>query len=118
MPDPLVYLRATVAAVLASALVALAARKLLRFEGIKSAHLDEVLALGVGFIVGCALLPWQPAWPPLSGLDRLVTIVLPLTLGVELVTGFPRLSRRLAWALRICLAAATPQILLHNSVYL
>jgi hypothetical protein len=57
-------------------------------------------------------------WPPASGLDRLLTIVVPTALGVELIAGFPRAPSWAGWLLRLSLAAATPRILLHGSVYL
>ncbi len=60
----------------------------------------------------------QLAWPPVSGLDRLLTIVIPLTLSIELIAGFRSTPRWLAWLLRIGLALTIPRILLHGSVYL
>lgn len=43
---------------------------------------------------------------------------IPAVLGVELIAGFNRVPRVVAWVLRISLSLATPRILLHGSVYL
>lgn len=77
-----------------------------------------VLAIGFGLAVGYYTMSLRVVWPPASGLDRLLTIVVPIALFVELIAGFPRVASWVGWLLRLSLAAATPRILLHGSVYL
>ena len=45
-------------------------------------------------------------------------MVIPAVVGIEFVAGFQRVPNLAAWFLRICLAAAIPRILLHDSIYL
>jgi hypothetical protein len=53
-----------------------------------------------------------------NGLDRFLTIVLPVAMGVELIAGFRCVPCWVAWMLRASEAATIPRILLHGSVYL
>ena len=76
-----------------------------------------VLALGVGIYAGCGAMGQRPRWPAPEDRDRLLVILLPLTLATELAAvaaGRPWL----AWLFRLGLAAAAAPILLYNSVYL
>ncbi len=138
MPDPLLYLKSMGAAAIVSALIVLAmamtgqiVAALAKSVGIRGmTHaLGErgyttwlnsacVLAMGLGLAVGCDLLAMRWAWSPAKGLDRLLMIVVPMALGVELIAGIQRLPRWVTWFLRASLAAAIPRILLHGSVYL
>src|SRR5436190_20214549 len=116
MPEPSLYLQGMGAAALVSALCALAgARRPASSQRLNSAC---VLGLGLGLVVGCYVLSWRWAWPPVHGLDRFLTIVFPTALGIELIASFPSLPRWAAWFLRMCLAMSAPRILLHGSVYL
>lgn len=76
------------------------------------------LGIGLGFVAGCHTLSFRLSWPPVNGLDRLIVIVLPVALGIELIAGFRCIPLWLGWLLRLSLAVLTPRILLHGSVYL
>lgn len=77
-----------------------------------------VLALGAGFYAGCGVLGQWPRWPAPEDRDRFLTILLPLTLSVEIAAAFVVRPRWPVWLLRFGLAAAAAPILLYNSVYL
>ena len=117
MPEPLLYLKAMGAAAIVSAVFVLA---MVVRRPASSARLNSacVLGIGLGLVVGYGVLPLRLAWPPVSGLDRLLTIVVPAALGIELIAGFQRVPQRVSWFLRLSLATTIPRILLHGSVYL
>ena len=118
MPDPLLYLAAMGAAASVGAAVVVALGWLRRPAGADQIQAAAVVALAGGLAAGYYVLHFRVAWPPVNGLDRLLTIVLPLVLALELVASIPRVPRWLAWVLRMALAVATGRILLHGSVYL
>ena len=133
MPEPILYLKAMGAAAVASAVIMLAVfaptvlkptidrlRLPVGPALLNSAWLNVacLLATVCGVAVGCVVMSLRVAWPPASGLDRFLTIVVPAVLGVELIAGFERVPRSAAWLLRMGLAAAVPRVLLHGSVYL
>jgi hypothetical protein len=76
-----------------------------------------VFGLGAGIYAGCAVVGHWPRWPALEDRDRFLTVLLPLTLVIELAAESVSL-RAIAWLLRCCLAGVIAPILLHNSVYL
>ena len=51
-------------------------------------------------------------------MDRLLVIVIPAALIVELLSAFPKLPRWLVWALRLAIAGGFARVLLHGSIYL
>lgn len=118
MPDPLLYVKATATAAIVSVVLILTMAKSRHSPG--DTWLNSACALGISFglFAGYDVLSWRLAWPPSNGLDRLLTIVLPAALSIELVAGFQSIPRWLAWFFRISLAASTSRILLHDSVYL
>ena len=134
MPDPFLQLKAIAAAAGASALLVLAlgrgsrirknsgaprgASRAGRPAGAARLNSASVLAIGLGLSLGCQVLQLPLSWPPANGLDRFLTIVLPAVIAIELIAGFQRVPRWLAWILRMSLAAAIGRILLHGSVYL
>ncbi|MEO2015250.1 MAG: hypothetical protein ABGZ53_12845 [Fuerstiella sp.] len=118
MPDPLLYVQAMVSAASVSALCMLAmvaTRRTARDAWLNSAC---VSGIGFGLAVGYYVLSLHLAWPPANALDRFLTIVIPVALGIELLAGFPCVPSWGAWFLRIGLTATMPRILLHGSVYL
>ncbi len=117
MPEPLLYVKAMGAAAIASAIIVLA---MVGMRHARRAWLNAacVAGIGLGLAVGYHVLSLQVAWPPLNGLDRFLTIVIPAALVIELIAGLPRLPRSVGWLLRMSLAATIPRILLHGSVYL
>lgn len=118
MPDPLVYLLALAAACGSSALVVLALCYPRRPASDARATAAGVIGFGVGLALGFYLLRLWPAWPPTTGLARLLIVVLPAAVGVELLAGIARVPTWLAWLLRSALALSTGRVLLHGSIYL
>ena len=118
MPDPLLYLKAMGAAAIVSAMFVLAMVGVRRRASKTWLNSACVLGIGLGLAAGYYVLALRLSWPPVNGLDRFLTIVVPAILGVELVAGFQCVPRGGAWFLRMGLAATIPRILLHGSVYL
>ncbi len=124
MPDPVLHLKAVCAAAGAGALVELALgwrRRICwgrRPASPKWVNTACVLAIGLGLARGWGVLQLPLVWPPASGLGRLITIVMPAAIVIELIAGLRRVPRWLAWSLRMVLAAAIGRILMHGSVYL
>lgn len=118
MPDPLLYLKSMTLAAIISAIVVLVMATVKRPAGTTRLNVACVLALAGGIAVGQFVLTTRVLWPPLNGLDRFLTIVIPAVLGIELFTSFASTAPRVAWFLRLSLATAIPRILLHGSVYL
>ena len=133
MPDPLLYLQAMGSAAICSAIVVLAVVRLrqsasseLQTSELPACGLPTsgwlnsacVLAIGLGLALGYDVLSLRLAWPPVNGLDRFLTIIIPAALGIELIAGIQSVPRPVAWLLRLSLVAAMPRVLLHGSVYL
>lgn len=118
MPDPVLSLQAMTAAALASALCVLAL--VWRRQAASPARVNVacILALTAGLLLGYRVLQLRLPWPPVNGLHRLLLIILPGAITIELLAGSARLPQWLSGLLRICLAAVTGRILLHGSVYL
>jgi uncharacterized membrane protein len=57
-------------------------------------------------------------WPPKEALDRLMLILMPVALALELVAAFAGRFHWLAWLGRLAIAATAARILLHRIVYL
>jgi hypothetical protein len=118
MPDPLLYFQAMIAAAATSGLIVLAASRVRRPAGDGRIQVASILGFAAGVASSSWLLSLAPAWPPASGLDRLLAIVLPAAVVIELAASHKRVSPWGAWTLRIGLAAASGRVLLHGSVYL
>jgi len=118
MPDPVLIVTAMGVAVAVSAVVLLicgwhwpAARPSWRDAG-------WALGVGAGVFLGCWVLGIRPHWPPREDQDRLLALVLPAVVVVELLAAFPRVPRWLIWPLRSAIAAGGAGVLLHGSSYL
>jgi hypothetical protein len=118
MPEPLLYLQAMGAAAVVSALLVLTLCGLQRPVTAARPNVAYVLAMGLGLAAGNFVLSLRWPWPPMNGLDRFLTIVVPAVLGIEFVAEFQAVPRWGAWFLRMSLAATAPRILLHGSTYL
>ncbi len=103
---------------IASLLFVLLTTAVARPVGAARLNITSILAIGFGLVVGYGVLRLRLAWPPANGLDRLLLIIVPLALGIELIAGLPQVPRSVAWLMRVCQAAVAPRILLHGSVYL
>lgn len=85
MPDPISYLKASIAAVVASAMIVLVFRLIMRKSMHSVAAVSCVLAVGVGIVTGCRVLQFSWTWPPANALNRFLLIVLPATVILELL---------------------------------
>ncbi|PAY17049.1 hypothetical protein CKO51_23755 [Rhodopirellula sp. SM50] len=117
MPDPLLYVQAIAAAAVAAAAIVLVLLGLRRSPTAAWLNAACGIAVAAGSMVGLRVEDLQVAFPPASGLDRLLTVVLPAALLIEWIAASPALATRFAWGLRIGLILLTPRILLHGSVY-
>lgn len=118
MPDPLLYGETLAAAALAGLLFGLAVRRrAVRWPADCSAVADA-LGTALAIAVGFAVLGVRPRLPPQNGLDRLLSVVLPAALVVEVAGTFPRVPQIVATVLRMTCAASAGWILLYGSVYL
>jgi hypothetical protein len=118
MPDPVACLLAVLAAAGTSAAVMLVLGWPGRSASPARINAARVAGIGAGMAAGYAVLKLEPEWPPASGLDRFLIIVLPAVIGIELLATIPRLPRGIAMLLRASLAISAARILLHGSVYL
>lgn len=122
MPEPLLYLKAMAAAAVVSGVILLTAARLARLAQLSRlagwGNSLSVLAMTAGLAAGYYVLSLPIGWPPANGLARLLVIILPLVLLIELLAGVSWLPRWGLWTLRGALALAIPRILLHGSVYL
>jgi hypothetical protein len=118
VPDPVVILKALgMAAASAAAILGVFGwRGRTRQSAWINAGWD--LSVAVGLYLGCWFLGIWPHWPPREDLDRLLVVVIPVTLGVELLSAFPKLPRWLIWASRLVIVAGGARILLHGSGYI
>lgn len=114
MPEGVGVLKALAAA----ALVAAAAQLLFGFrrgQNLVWRGAGSVLAVGLGMLAGCACLGVRPHWPPREDQDRLLLILLPAVMTVEMAAaGMGRWVR----VPRLAIAATAAWILLFGSVYL
>ena len=74
-----------------------------------------VLGVGVGFILGCWVLGIWPHWPLRQDQDRLLGLVFPAVMVVELLAGFPKVPRWLIWPLRLVVVVGGAPVLLYGS---
>ena len=104
MPDPLLYLKAMGTAAIVSASIVLAMVGARRHASTTWLNFACVIGMGLGLAAGYEVASLRLAWPPVNGLDRLLTITVPMVLGIELIAGFQNIPRRVAWLLRMGLA--------------
>ncbi len=118
MPDPVLYLQAMIASAVVSATGMLAIGWARRPANPARVKVAAIIGIALGLWSGYRVLHLRLSWPPVNGLDRLLTVVLPMVMGIELAASNRRVSSGLAWPLRLSLAAVMGRILLHGSVYL
>lgn len=117
MPDGVLFLKAMGAAAGASALFVLALGWMRRPVSATRLNLACVVAVRLGFVLGCFVLEIRTKWPPANGLDRFLAIIVPAAVAIGLLAGLPSVPRWLVWGLRLGLAAAAGRILLYGSIY-
>ena len=118
MPDPILYTYAMIAAAIVSALCVLTIGWARRPVAPGTMHGVALVGLGLGLLAGYRVLQLRVSWPPVNGLGRLLTIVLPTVFLIESLLAACRLPPLIRWSLRLPLALAVPRILLHDSIYL
>jgi hypothetical protein len=77
-----------------------------------------VIGIALGFYLGCGILGLWPHWPPLEDRDRLLLILLPVVIIIEVFGAFVTRLSAVVWLTRLALALSTARVLLHSSVYL
>jgi hypothetical protein len=119
MTDPIVLIDATAAAALLAAVAVLLPRLLGRPQPHPSVvAVAAALGVGAAYALGAWVLGLRPNLNVAEDKDRLLALVLPAVLAVELVAAVPRFPWWLAWPLRMAVAAAAAPALLHGSTYI
>ena len=118
MPDPIVMGTAVVVAALVSGTVVLIVGWPWRAPRASRLQAGWVIGQCMGWVAGCWVLGVRPHWPVREDLDRLLVVVLPIVLVVELVAICIRRSPWLIWPLRVLVAGIAARVLLHGSIYL
>src|SRR5271155_72634 len=115
MPDPLVMSSAMgVAFVTAGILLGLITIRR-RQAGTTSFDAGWILAIALGFVVGCWMLGVRPHWPPRDDQDRFLGIVFPAVVVIELLATFRGVPRWLVWPLRLAIVVSSARVLLHGT---
>jgi hypothetical protein len=118
MPDPILILEVSAAAALTAAAVLLLFAWPWRNPHAVRASVGSVLGVALGFGVGGWWFGLRPHWPPREDQDRLLLLLFPALIIVELLAAFAGRYRWLAWPLRLILAGSAARILLDNTSYL
>jgi hypothetical protein len=118
MPDPIHILQALSLSMIAAAVVLLLASWPWRAPHRVRARCGGVLAVGVGVYASCWWLGISPNWPPREDQDRLLFILLPAVIVVEVINAVIERPAWLPWLLRLFVAAGAAPCLLYGSSYL
>lgn len=118
MPDPIVILIAMSVSMAVSAACLLGVGWRNRPVWTPWCEATWVAGIGAGFFVGCWLLEIRPHWPPREDLERLLIVVLPAIVTVELLAILPWRPRWLTWTLRLALCVIGGRVLLHGTSYI
>ena len=118
MPDPVVILKAAAAAAaLAAGILLLGGWPWRAPHPIRTAAAGA-LAVGAGFFAGAWLLDFRFHFPPSEDQDRLLFVLVPAAVGVEIMAAALRRAAWMGWVLRLALAAVAARIILHDSSYI
>ena len=85
MPDPVLFIKAVIAAAVASAVFVLAAGWDRKTPSAMRAGNAGVLGAALAMALGCDILKILPHWPIVSVIDRYLIILLPAAVVVEIV---------------------------------
>jgi hypothetical protein len=118
MPDPILIMIAMSASLAVSAALVTVIGRGCRPVWTGSYNAGWTLGIGVGFFVGCWVLGIRPHWLPREDLDRLLIVMLPAVIFVELLAVFPQMPRWLVWPLRLALVVSSGWVLLHGTSYI
>lgn len=118
MPDPVLYSQAMIlSAVISFSCVLVTGGRFRSADSVRG-NLAGLLGFALGLVAGYWALHLRVAWPPRNGLDRLLTIVLPLAFVMELAAARSPAAGWVVWGRRLFLGLVAGRILLHGSVYL
>src|SRR5579872_3360600 len=118
MPDPMLFVKAVLAAAVAGAVFVLAVGWDRKTPSTMRIGAAGVLGPALAMALGCDVFRVLPRWPAVSVLDRYLIFLMPVAIVVELFALLPRVPRGLAWFLRLVLACGAGRVLLHGSSYL
>lgn len=118
MPDAVLIGKASVAAALVAAALVLVCGWPWKAPHPARVSAGGAAGVGLGLAIGAWLLGVVPHFPPREDQDRLLLILLPAVILVEMVAAVFGRAAWLAWSLRLIVAAAAARILLHDSIYL
>jgi hypothetical protein len=118
MPDPVPMLQAMGIAAFTAAAVLLVFGWPWRAPNAARVRAGGVLGIGLGFLAGCWWLGQQPHWPAVEVRDRLLLVLFPALVIVEIVAVLPGALSWLVWPLRLAIVIGATPVLLHQSVYL
>ncbi len=118
MPEPVVMLTAVGMTIVASAILLWVCGQPWRAAQKSWVDTGWVLAIGIGFLLGCWVLGNRPRWPPREDQDRLLGLVFPAIMLVELLAVWPIVPRWLVGALRLAVVAGAAPVLLFGTSYL
>ena len=71
-----------------------------------------------GSSLGCLILGILPHWPFRQDQDRLLGVVFPAIVFVELLAAFSKVPRWLTWSLRLVVVIGCAPVLLHGTSYI
>jgi len=115
MPDPVAILSAMAAAAAVTALILLARN---RFGSSSIAAIGWPLAVGLGFVIGAAMLGFRPRAVLATDQERLLLLVVPLAVASESWIALKPTSVTRAVLSRGCVALLSGPLLMLGSVYL
>jgi hypothetical protein len=118
MPDPIRIFQALSLSMIAAAVMLLLASWPWRAPHRVRMRCGGVLALGIGIYAGCWWLGVSPNWPPREDQDRLLFVLLPVVIVVEIISAVIARPTWLPWLMRLLVAAAAAPCLLYGSSYL
>jgi hypothetical protein len=118
MPDPIVMMQVAVAAALVAAAAFLYGAWPWRSASPAAAPVAAVLGVALGFYIGCWLLGVQAHWPAREDQERLLFVLLPVVIAVELTAAAHAQARWLDWVARCVVAGGAAWVILYHSSYL
>jgi hypothetical protein len=118
MPDPTQILEALGLSVVVAAVILPLSGWPWRMPRPGRTRIGGIVGVGAGIYVGCWWLGVWPNWPPREDQDRLLFILLPAVMVVEILGALVARPRWVPWLLRLAVAAAAGPCLLYGSSYL
>jgi hypothetical protein len=118
MPDPLTMARVLGVTAMLPAVAVLLSGLLSRAPASPRSAVVALLGVAAAFCLGYHMFGLRLRWPPDEDQFRLVLLLLPAALLVEVAAAISPLPRWLAWLPRLAVAAAAAPVLLHNTTYL